>query len=334
MFENNHVMSDMTLIIHICRFKHYSFEQNMDRRRCKRAVCCDIESGPTNSSLLYLQSIHVSEAAWRGYNRVLKVRRSMNVGYHYPPIEIVSNLVRAGFYGVARAGHIIYDHSLVSAFVERWRPETHTFHMPQGECTITLQDVAILLGLPIDGQPVIGHFPENNQQMCVDLFGIAPEKDDFRGNKLKLAWLTKNFGSQAIPPNATPLQLLQWTRAYILQLIGGFLFPDNTSGTYVSCLFLPLVEDLDKCGKYSWGSALLANLYREMCCATDMTRMEIGGCAHLLHLWAWERFPMLAPEIKKRHVKRLPEEEESQNYPILPPYGFRYLLETSIQSQS
>ena len=43
-----------------------------------------------------------------------------------------------------------YDRALISAFVERWRPKTHTFHLPYGECTITLQDVAFQLGLHID----------------------------------------------------------------------------------------------------------------------------------------------------------------------------------------
>ncbi|RYR48516.1 hypothetical protein Ahy_A07g034538 [Arachis hypogaea] len=42
------------------------------------------------------------------------------------------------------------DELLVSAFVERWHLEIHTFHMPFKECTITLQDVAYHLGLPID----------------------------------------------------------------------------------------------------------------------------------------------------------------------------------------
>ena len=38
-----------------------------------------------------------------------------------------------------------------SALVDRWRPETHKFHLPVGEMTSTLQDVSMLLGLPFVG---------------------------------------------------------------------------------------------------------------------------------------------------------------------------------------
>src|SRR5438105_15963406 len=53
--------------------------------------------------------------------------------------------------------------SLLSALVDRWRPETHTFHMPFGEITVTLKDVAIITGLPIRGTPVVLHRPNRLQ---------------------------------------------------------------------------------------------------------------------------------------------------------------------------
>ncbi|KAH1039407.1 hypothetical protein J1N35_041150, partial [Gossypium stocksii] len=37
--------------------------------------------------------------------------------------------------------------NLITAFVERWHPETCTFHLPFGECTITLEDIVLQLGL-------------------------------------------------------------------------------------------------------------------------------------------------------------------------------------------
>ena len=40
------------------------------------------------------------------------------------------------------------------ALLDRWRPETHTFHLPVGELTPTLQDMAMLLGLPCAGGAV------------------------------------------------------------------------------------------------------------------------------------------------------------------------------------
>ena len=43
------------------------------------------------------------------------------------------------------------DQGLISSFVERWHRETSTFHLPVGEVTITLDDVASLLHLLIVG---------------------------------------------------------------------------------------------------------------------------------------------------------------------------------------
>ena len=55
---------------------------------------------------------------------------------------------------LAESALVKLDRSLLSALVDRWRPETHTFHLPCGEMAPTLQDVAMLLGLPITGDAV------------------------------------------------------------------------------------------------------------------------------------------------------------------------------------
>jgi hypothetical protein len=45
-----------------------------------------------------------------------------------------------------------FDAPLITAFMDRWRPETHTFHLPVGEMTLSLEDAAMLGGLPCAGE--------------------------------------------------------------------------------------------------------------------------------------------------------------------------------------
>ena len=47
-------------------------------------------------------------------------------------------IILSGFYGEYLIGHITLDWGLITSLVERWLPETHTFHLPVGEMTITL----------------------------------------------------------------------------------------------------------------------------------------------------------------------------------------------------
>jgi hypothetical protein len=89
----------------------------------------------------------------------------------------------------------------------------------------------------------------------------------------------------------------RYTRAYILELLGGSYFADK-SGEKVHLIFLPFLEDFDAAGWYSWGSAALAWLYRELCRATNPDSCDIVGALILVHLWAWSRFPHISPAIK------------------------------------
>src|SRR5438105_5495974 len=58
--------------------------------------------------------------------------------------------------GIVWRGLIPFNSPVLTALVDRWRPKTHSFHLPCGEMTITLQDVTMILGLPIRGRAVTG----------------------------------------------------------------------------------------------------------------------------------------------------------------------------------
>ena len=60
-------------------------------------------------------------------------------------------IAATGLNPLIRCSVITTDPGLTSSFVERWHRETSTFHLPVGELTITLDDMASLLHLPITG---------------------------------------------------------------------------------------------------------------------------------------------------------------------------------------
>ncbi|XLS54984.1 hypothetical protein HN51_004739, partial [Arachis hypogaea] len=97
-----------------------------------------------------------------------------------------------GFYHASQIGIVKCQKALVNALIERWYPDTHTFHLSIGECAVTLEDVAMILGLPTDGLPVTGmtiNSVEALEVECLDQFGVAPRKAECRGSGIKLTWL-------------------------------------------------------------------------------------------------------------------------------------------------
>ncbi|XP_061352903.1 serine/threonine-protein phosphatase 7 long form homolog [Gastrolobium bilobum] len=96
--------------------------------------------------------------------------------------------------------------------------------------------------------------------------------------------------------NATEQQRIMYTRALIMRVLRGLLFVD-TASSYVPVRFLLFLDDFHRTGTFSWGSAVLAYLYRELARATDIARSEMGGCVLLLQLWAWKRLRRVAPPL-------------------------------------
>ena len=66
----------------------------------------------------------------------------------------------------------------------RWRPETHTFHLPCGEMTITMQDVKAIFDLWLGGLPVIGRVHNDHWRDLVAFCRFVPsDNEDARKNK-------------------------------------------------------------------------------------------------------------------------------------------------------
>ncbi|XP_058185345.1 serine/threonine-protein phosphatase 7 long form homolog [Rhododendron vialii] len=257
-----------------------------------------MEPGPIEATVLSGQKRHRSTSVWSAGSgadsTTLTVRRReaalRRMGL--PDDRIIPLVQAAGFGGLFRVPFIQLDWHLITALVERWRPETHTFHMRPGEMTITLQDVSIQLGLPIDGKPVTGSINYDWDALCRNLLGVAPPAGKRDGGRVSMKWLDEAFG--VLPLDADPIAVEQHARAYILRLIGGTIFADKSS-SLVHLMFLPLLEDFNTAGEYSWGSAALACLYRELCRASIADKLEVGGFMLLLQVWAWERFPHISP---------------------------------------
>ncbi|MFQ6670748.1 hypothetical protein Gotur_035546 [Gossypium turneri] len=65
-------------------------------------------------------------------------------------------------------------------------------------------------------------------------------------------------------------------RAYIMHILGGVLMPDANDNK-VHMMYLLLLADLSNVRSYSWGSAVLAVLYRELCQTTNPSVVDMGG---------------------------------------------------------
>ncbi|KAH1039484.1 hypothetical protein J1N35_041227 [Gossypium stocksii] len=99
-------------------------------------------------------------------------------------LEIHGHLQAVGFLHVSRMFEgCKLDLQLISALMERWRPETYTFQLPCGECIITLEDVVLQLDLIVDRPVTTGSaIVPGNVNLFQSLLGKVPNK--FEGGRI------------------------------------------------------------------------------------------------------------------------------------------------------
>ncbi|XP_019244394.1 PREDICTED: serine/threonine-protein phosphatase 7 long form homolog [Nicotiana attenuata] len=213
-----------------------------------------IHPGPYAPELLVLQGDHRSAHIWDGelLSQTLCARRVDDLWDFLRDRDlhprVVQRLQDTGFYRIIQIGRMQLEWALITALIEQWRPETHTFHLTIGEATITLQDMELLYGLLVDGMAL--------------LTGFRPQDE------------TTSSGASRM--SLTPI------RQYL-----EVLYPEIAVDA----------EELHITRYTSWGAAVLAYMYRQMCQASMGTQSDVYGFLSLLQVWAWEWFLQFQPPL-------------------------------------
>ncbi|KAK3164152.1 hypothetical protein QOZ80_1AG0013360 [Eleusine coracana subsp. coracana] len=205
----------------------------------------------------------------------LKQFKPLRIRTHHPmhfDEHLVPYIEPTGFLPLARvvsSGLPSMDVVVLISLVDRWRPESHTFLLPCGELTLTLQDVAMITALPIDGIAICDTMdPVGWRDVVQEWLGLRPPEteEDERDKKaagVSSKWLVDNF--VVLDKVEYPeMYLHAAAKAWLWHFVASFLFPDG-SGNIVSWICLPyLTKPWDELPNYSWGSAILAWLYRQL----------------------------------------------------------------------
>ncbi|XP_008228770.1 PREDICTED: serine/threonine-protein phosphatase 7 long form homolog [Prunus mume] len=153
--------------------------------------------GPIDPSLLTSFKTHIAAAIWntkcmsktstiREWNWWVNPNNGIFKGY----------IQRFGLEHLIKCSYRNAEKIVVSTFVERWHPETNTFHMPFGEMTITLDDVSSILGIHVSGAAVapLGDDDDTNFELSVKYLGVTDEETteqlhQYSDEYVSLSWL-------------------------------------------------------------------------------------------------------------------------------------------------
>ncbi|PIA32468.1 hypothetical protein AQUCO_04500224v1 [Aquilegia coerulea] len=147
-------------------------------------------------------------------------------------------------------------------------------------------DVALILGLRVTGEPVVLK-QDSPISVLEKEYGATIKK-----RSIKVASLEKRL--ESLKKVATE----DFVRSFLLFTFGVFLFP-NDNGT-IDSRYLSLMEDLDRVPQFSWGSAVLEDLFNWFYkFKNDKKLTYMGSCLIFLQLWSYEHIDVARPSSLK-----------------------------------
>jgi len=131
--------------------------------------------------------------------------------------------------------YIYHDRDMIIALMERWDPNSNTFHLSTGEITVTLEDVYRITRLPIRGKlfnMVLVPSMEQAKRWVVWLMG----SDDVNHKKRGIS-LMRHVSED--PPAQGDLRL----RLLIAYLLDAIVYPEKSNETFLVGM-IPIIQDM------------------------------------------------------------------------------------------
>jgi len=169
---------------------------------------------------------------------------------------------RSGLRPILLTGYDNISHGLVCVMTERWHEETSNFHLPVGEMTITLDDVASLIDIPVAGRLIQDDEldPYHGVEILVNhlLFPVEEAVDQVNNNSGAFVTYTAlkhryehllNKCNQLGEEEEQELSRVRpvCVKAFLLLLLGYTLFVGMNNKT-INLLWMLTIRDLDNIG--------------------------------------------------------------------------------------
>ncbi|XP_031382731.1 protein MAINTENANCE OF MERISTEMS-like isoform X1 [Punica granatum] len=222
--------------------------------------------------------------------------------YNRLPQTVRDRVVAAGFGDfVLTLNKSAVDKAAIHALTERWWDTTHTFNLPCGEFTLSPLHFSAITGLRVGGQRIPFDLSlRERPEEVVRLLGFLPS--GYANGRAPYDQLRKGATYR---PCETEEQIDQYTRCFLLYMIGMSIFTINHDRTADMCFLSPL-RDVDNISRFDWGGAALSTLYANLDGFSRGVRRGFGGLYRvlekknaLLHLqiWAYELRLIKAPKV-------------------------------------
>jgi len=211
-----------------------------------------------------------------------------------------SEVNMSGLTPLLSSGYENISHRFVCAVTEKWHGETNSFHLPVGEMTITLDDVACLLGILITGRLLPDReltCEEGLEMMQADLLfteeDAAKELTKQGGSHVSFGVLKRRYEqllnrcNQLVEIDTEEEQQeraqvrLACVKAFLLLLLGWTIFSGKNSKN-INLLWLLALQDMDELDNWSCGGMGLAFLYDQLSLTSDSSVASCGGYMTLL----------------------------------------------------